>query len=144
MVSPSVLRKYQFPFIREMAGKCKERGIPFLYHSDGNVKEIIPELINMGVCALHPLEPIAVDIYEIKKEYGDRLCLIGNIDLGTVLVTGTVEEIIEDTKMHIQRLATGGGYCLGSSNSITYDVPIENYRAMIDTVMEFGRYPICV
>ena len=86
---------------------------------------------------------VVVDIYEMKKRYGDRLCLIGNIELATVLATGTPQDVIEDTKMHLRRLAPGGGYCLGSSNSVTSDVPIENYRAMIDTVMEFGKYPIC-
>ena len=80
----------------------------------------------------------------MKKRYGDRLCLIGNIELASVLATGTPRDVIEDTKMHLRRLAPGGGYCLGSSNSVTGDVPIENYRAMIDTVMEFGKYPVCV
>ena len=98
----------------------------------------------MGVCALHPLEPIAVDIYEMKREYGDRLCLIGNIELATVLARGTVRDVVEDTKLHLRRLAPGGRYCLGSSNSVTRDIPLDNYRAMVDTVMEFGRYPVRV
>jgi uroporphyrinogen decarboxylase len=144
MVRPSILQTFQFPFIREMAGRCRERGIPFVYHTDGNVKEIIPDLVQMGVCALHPLEPVSVDIYEMKRQWGNRLCLIGNIELASVLATGTVDEVIEDTKLHIRRLAPGGAYCLGSSNSVTGDVPIENYRAMIDTVIKFGEYPISV
>lgn len=144
MVRPSVLREYQFPIMREMAARCRERRLPFLYHTDGNVEEIIPELIEMGVCALHPLESVSVDIYEMKQRYGDRLCLMGNIDLASVLATGTVEEVVEDTREHLRRLAPGGGYCLGSSNSVTLDVPLANYRAMIDTVMQYGKYPISV
>ena len=96
----------------------------------------------MGINALHPLEPVAVDIYQMKMEHGDRLCLCGKIELATVLATGTKEQVIEDTRTHISQLASGGGYCLGSSNSVTQDIPLENYQAMIDTVMEFGQYPI--
>ena len=142
MVSPDVLREYQFPLIRDMAARCRERGVPFVYHTDGNIAEIIPELVDMGVNALHPLEPVAVDIYRIRREHGDGLCLCGNIELATVLATGTKDEVVEDVKAHIRGLAPGGGYCLGSSNSVTRDIPLENYHAMIDTVMEFGKYPI--
>ena len=142
MVDPAVLREYQFPLVRYMAGRCRERGIPFVYHTDGNIAEIIPDLIDMGINALHPLEPVAVDIYQMKRKYGDHLCLCGNIELATVLATGTKEQVIEDTMAHINQLAPGGGYCLGSSNSVTQDIPLENYQAMIDTVMELGRYPI--
>jgi len=144
MVRPDVLRRYQFPLIREMSTKCRERGIPFIYHTDGNIGEILPELIEMGVDALHPLEPAAVDIRTVKRLYGGRLCLCGNIELGTVLVTGAVEDVVTDVKAHIHDLASGGGYCLGSSNSVTHDVPIRNYRAMIDTAVAFGKYPIRV
>ena len=98
----------------------------------------------MGVNALHPLEPLAMDIEQVKGEYGNKLALLGNIDLGAVLAHGTPQEVIEDTKAHIQKLAPGGGYCLGSSNSVTRDVPIENYRAMIETVMIYGKYPITI
>ena len=142
MVNPEVLRHFQFPFIAEMAGHCRTKGVPFIYHTDGDVRQIIPELIEMGVCALHPLEPLAVDIYELKRTYGQQLCLIGNIELASVLALGTVDQVIADTKRHLRELAPGGGYCLGSSNSVTRDVPLENYRAMIDTVKRYGEYPI--
>ena len=142
MVDPAVLREYQFRFIAEMAGDCRTRSLPFIYHTDGDVRQIIPELIDMGVCALHPLEPLAVDIYEMKQTYGRRLCLIGNIELASVLALGSVDDVIADTRRHLRELAPGGGYCLGSSNSITRDVPLANYRAMLDTVVRWGRYPI--
>ncbi len=142
MVDPAVLRQFQFPLIRDMARRCRERDIPFIYHTDGNIAEIIPDLIDMGINALHPLEPVAVDICQMKRDYGDRLCLCGNIELATVLATGTKEEVIEDTRIHISQLAPGGGYCLGSSNSVTRDIPLDNYQAMINTAMEFGQYPI--
>jgi len=142
MVKPSVLREYQFPIIREMGAECRKRGLPLMYHTDGDVEEIIPELIDLGVCGLHPLEQVSVDIYEMKRKYTNQLCLVGNIDLASVLATGSVQDVVEDTKEHLRRLAPGGAYCLGSSNSVTQDVPLENYRAMIDTVLEFGTYPI--
>ena len=68
------------------------------------------------------------------------MCFMGNIDLAGLLVYGTPQEVREDTKRHIEKLASGGGYIVGSSHSITDDVPPENYRAMIEATWEYGRY----
>jgi len=141
MVSPALLRKALFPRMRIFAEGCKKRGIPFLYHTDGNITRVLEDILDMGVNALHPVEPLAMDIYEIKKRVGGKLCLIGNIDVD-LLLRGTPEEIEEDTKKHLRELGPGGGYVLGSSNSIHRTIKAENYRAMLDTALQYGKYPI--
>ncbi len=141
MVSPVFLRKALFPRMRIFAEGCRKRGIPFLYHTDGNITRVFEDIVDMGVNALHPIEPLAMDIYEIKKRVGGKLCLIGNIDVD-LLLRGTPEEIEEDTKKHLRELGPGGGYVLGSSNSIHRTIRAENYRAMLDTALKYGKYPI--
>ena len=141
MVSPAFLRKALFPRMRVFVEGCKKRGIPFLYHTDGDITRVLEDILDMGVNALHPIEPLAMDICEIKKKVGGKLCLIGNIDVD-LLLRGTPEEVEEDTKKHLRELGPGGGYVLGSSNSIHRTIRVENYRAMLDTALKHGKYPI--
>ena len=141
MVSPSVIRRYLFPYMKIIGARCRERGIPFIYHTDGNVESVIPELCEMGVCALHPLEPLAMDIRQVKRQYGGELSLIGGIDLLSVLALGNPESVAREVRACVRDLAPEGGYCIGSSNSVTKDVPLDNFHAMVRAAREFGRYP---
>ena len=97
---------------------------------------------NMGIDALHPVEPCpGFGIYDLKAGYGDRICLMGNIDLAGVLVSGSPEHVAADTEDHIRRLAPGGGYVCGSSHDIGFNVPLGNLYAMIKTVSGFRWTP---
>ena len=116
--------------------------MPFVLHSDGDIRPIMQDLLDCGFNAIHPIEPKAMDIKELKRDYGDKLCLIGNIDLAYTLTRGTPAEVEEEVKQRIRDIAPGGGYCVSSSNSIPGYVPVENYRAMIDAVRKYGTYPI--
>jgi uroporphyrinogen decarboxylase len=142
MVSPTIYRKYLFPWLKKMGDLCKEKNIPFILHSDGKLFEILDDLINVGFNAIHPIEPKAMDIVELKKRVAGKLCLIGNIDLGYTLTRGTPNEVRKEVKERLKFVAPGGGYCVSSSNSVTNYVPVENYKAMNETVLEFGKYPI--
>jgi len=93
------------------------------------------------VDALHPIDPIAMDIYALKPQVADRLCIIGNSDVD-LLLRGTSAEVAADTREHLRRLGPGGGYVMGSGNSIPRAVSPENYRALLETTLEYGRYPI--
>jgi uroporphyrinogen decarboxylase len=110
---------------------------PVVMHTDGDVRPLIDDLIRIGLNALHPIEPKAMDIFDLKRKYHDELCLIGNLDLAGSLGRGTPQEVRKDVEERIKRLAPGGGYAVGSSNSVAHYVPIENYKATI----EFGQYP---
>lgn len=144
MVSPKVLRQYLFPWYKKMGVLCKEADKPFLFHSDGKLYDVIDDLIDCGFDALHPIEPKAMDINYVKKTWGDKLCIIGNIDLAYTLTLGTPQEVEEEVKQRIHDLAPGGGYCVSSSNSVTEYVPLENYYAMREAVLKYGTYPISV
>lgn len=140
--SPSVYRKFLFPWYKKFGEICKKYDVPYLYHSDGRLWEIINDLIDCGVNAIHPIEPKAMDIRKVKEEYGDKLCILGGLNLDYPLSRGTPQAVEEEVKRLIKDVAPGGGYCLGSSNSITEYVPLENYKAMLESCRKYGRYPI--
>lgn len=136
LVSKKILKKHVFPWIEEAAGLCGEHRIPCIFHSDGKLWDIIDDLVAAGINGLHPIEPKAMDIEEVKKRYRGKLCLLGNVDLDAVLTRGTPEIVANEVKRKISTLGQGGGYCLGSSNSIPDYVPVENYVAMVKTALD--------
>jgi uroporphyrinogen decarboxylase len=139
--NPDVMRKTLFPWYREIGKIARAHNLPLVFHSDGDIRPVIPDLIEMGFNAIHPIEPKAMDIAEIKRAYGDRLCLCGNIDLCYTLTRGTPEEVRAEVKERIRTVGRGGGYAVGSANSVTDYVPLENYVAMLEAVRDYGRYP---
>lgn len=142
LVSPKVLRKYLFPWFKKIGDFCRAKNLAYLYHSDGNLWEVMEDIIDLGFNALHPIEPKAMDIKEVKERFGHKLCLIGNIDLGYTLTRGTPQEVEAEVRQRIRDIALGGGYCVSSSNSITEYVPLDNFKAMIETTLKYGSYPI--
>ncbi len=141
MVSPRVYRRYLFPHIEEMTAIAHNAGMPFMFHTDGRLWDVIPDLIALGVDALHPIETMAMDITEVKRMYGKQLSLIGNIDPNT-LGLGTPEQVRAEVRRRIKDLAPGGGYALGASPGIAYYTSMENYEAMRRCAFEEGVYPI--
>jgi len=139
MLPPDFLRENIFPWYKKYARILHEAGIPVIFHSDGNLMEVIPDIIDAGIDALHPIEPEAMDILEVKRRFGDRLCIIGNISLAGVLARGTPEDVKKEARARMEALAPLGGYCLSSSNSIPPNVPIENFLAMIEAVHQYNR-----
>ena len=142
MVAPAHFRQYVFPWYRWACTMVREHGLPSIYHSDGRLDPVLEDILGCGFHALHPIEPKAMDIVELKKKIGDRVCLIGNIDLGYTLTRGTPREVEEEVKERIRTVGPGGGYCVSSSNSITSYVPLENFNALRAAAIEYGRYPL--
>ncbi len=143
MVSPDFLRRHLFPWVKAIGDLCRGKGHPFIYHTDGVLWEVMEDLIGCGVQALQPIEPAAMDIVEVKQRYGDRLALIGNVEVD-LLSRGTEEQVREEVRRLLREVGPGGGFCLGSSNTIAYYVDPGNYRAMIDETLKSGRYPISI
>ena len=140
LTSPEVFRRYALPYYRRIGETCRRYGKPLIYHSDGNVLAVIEDMIeDVGIAALHPIEPKAMDIRRVKQDYGRRVALIGNVDVD-LLSRGTPEEVSARTLQLLRDIAPGGGYLLGSSNSIPNYVPLANYLAMLDTLKEHGKY----
>jgi uroporphyrinogen decarboxylase len=133
MVSPVTLRRYFFPWLKRIGDLARAAGKPFIYHTDGVLYDVMEEIIACGVDALHPIEPKAMDLAEVKNRYGDRLCLIGHVDVD-LLARGTEEAVREQVRKNIAAAWNGTGYCAGSGNSIPEYVKYENYLAMLDEV----------
>jgi uroporphyrinogen decarboxylase len=113
-----------------------------ILHSDGDNSPLMDRWIEMGFGGIHPVEPCPrFDIYDVKASWGDRICLFGNIDLTGVLSQGTPAEVAQDTLTHLQKLSVGGGYICGSSHDVGEYVPLENLRAMIETVCGWTTAP---
>jgi uroporphyrinogen decarboxylase len=142
LVAPQVLRRHLFPYLKEMGNLCRRKDIPFIIHSDGDLRPIMEDLMNCGFNAIHPIEPKAMDSVELKREYGDRLALLGNIEIGETLTLGTPEQVEAEVKARIRALAPGGGYAVGSSNTVAHYVKLENFKAMVQATRKYGCYPI--
>lgn len=142
MVNPKLLRQYLFPWYKEMNRMAHEKGRLAVYHSDGNIQDVIEDIIGCGFDGLNPIEPKAMNINELKKKFGSRISLIGNIDLGYTLTRGTPEEVKAEVRQRIRDLAPGGGYAVASSNSVPEYVPLANFNAMREATFQYGKYPI--
>ena len=140
-VSPKVYRAYLFPWMKKIGDLCKKKEIPFIYHTDGNIWDVLDDLKECGVNALQPIEPQAMDIVELKQKRGKDFCLVGNVDVD-LLARGTKEQVEKQVKYLLKNVAPGGGYCLGSGNTVPEYVPIENYITMIETAHKYLKYPI--
>ncbi len=143
LVSPKFLRQYFFPWLKKVGDLCKEKNVPFIYHSDGNLTNVLDDIIAAGVKGLHPIQPNAMDISVLKKSVGDKLCLLGNIDMD-IMARKSPDDVKELVFRNLRNIAPGGGYILGASNSVPEYIPLENYNAMRETALEYGRYPIAV
>jgi len=137
LVSPDTLRQYLFPWLKKIGDLAKEARKPFMYHTDGVLWDVMEDILACGVDALHPIEPKAMDIAEVKRRYGERLCLIGNVDVD-LLARGTPDEIRNRVRFNIANIGYNGGYCVGSGNSIPEYVKFENYLALLDAAKEYG------
>ncbi|MBL7152262.1 MAG: hypothetical protein ISS79_00980 [Phycisphaerae bacterium] len=145
MMSPSSFRDLFYPGLCRVIGGFRELGLPVIKHTDGYLWPIIDMIVDSGISCLDPIDPQAgMDLSEVKAKYGDRIALKGNVDCAQTLSYATVEEVVEETKQAIKKGSAGGGYILSSSNSIHASVKPENYLAMLDTLKEYGRYPICL
>jgi uroporphyrinogen decarboxylase len=117
-------------------------GAKYIKHSDGNLWPLLDMIVNAGIDGLHPIDPNAgMNIYEVKERYGDRICVIGNVDCQYTLCDGTKEEVTEEVRRLITRLARGGGYMIASSNSIHNGVDPQNFLTMIEAARKYGKYP---
>jgi uroporphyrinogen decarboxylase len=140
LFSPKMFRERLLPHVRRVAERIS---IPWIFHSDGNVSAVLDDLVDLGIAGLHPVEPAAMDIRALKRRYGKRLCLVGNVDLHT-LSAGTPAQVEAEVAGLLRDVAPGGGYIVSSGNSLASYCRMENIRAMVDTLARWGGYPIHV
>ena len=145
MLSNEHFAKHVIPVLKSLVDETKKLGAYVLKHTDGNIWPIIDMIVDTGINGLHPIDPLAgMDLGEVKKKYGHRLCLMGNVNCAYTLTWGTLEEVREDVKRCIRQAARGGGLICMSSNSIHSAVKPENYVEMVKAIHEYGKYPISI
>ncbi|MEM2455529.1 MAG: uroporphyrinogen decarboxylase family protein [Candidatus Bathyarchaeia archaeon] len=143
LIHPNLWRKYFKPRMKALINELKKHGDIYIwYHSDGNIKPIIPDLIEIGVNILNPIQPDCMNLAEMKMEYGDKITLWGGLSVQETLPYGTPEKVKEKVKRTIDICAPGGGFVLGTSNNITQDTLIENFFAIYEAARKYGRYPL--
>jgi uroporphyrinogen decarboxylase len=125
-------RRFIKPRLKEMYGAVKKRDCAVMSHSCGDISELFPDLIELGVDVSDPLQPEVMDLSSIKKEYGRDIVLFGGLGCQSTLPLGTPDEVVAEARERWQLLGQDGGYILGSAGSIPTDVPIENVVALFD------------
>jgi uroporphyrinogen decarboxylase len=146
MISPAMFRKFIMPCLSRLVKVVKEHNpdVKVMLHSDGAITKLIPEIIDLGVDVIHPLEPLpATDLVAVKEEFGKQVTFLGGIDISHAM-PGEREDVIEEAKRRIAQLAPGGGYILAPSNHLQADVPPENVVNLFETAQKFGKYPVQV
>jgi uroporphyrinogen decarboxylase len=143
MFSSKHYNKFVLPAFKACVQEAKNRGAYVMKHSDGNCWQFLDTIAEARCDAFHPVDPTAdMDIGEVKQRYGDRLCLVGNVNCVSTLVSGTIDEVRRETKEVIRKAGAGGGLIVSSSNSIHAGVRPENYVEMVRTIREYGSYPL--
>nr|MDO8082145.1 uroporphyrinogen decarboxylase family protein [Candidatus Freyarchaeota archaeon] len=143
MMSPKHFKQFIFPCLKRAADEFHRRGAFLMVHSDGDIRLLMDMIIEAGVDAIQPLEPKAgMNIDEVAEKWGDKICLVGNIDVAHLLPFGTTEEVAQEVRRAIDAAAPGGGYLLGSGHQINDWCKPENFLAQIKTAKEYGKYPL--
>ena len=138
LISPRHWRRYLKPrmatFIAEL--KAINPAVKVAYHSDGNIMPIIPELIEIGVDVLNPVQPASMDPAEVKRQFGDRLCFWGTVDEQHTLPFGTPAAVRDEIIRRLHTVGAGGGLILGPTHHVQLDTPLENFWAMVDAITQ--------
>ncbi|HUW65586.1 MAG TPA: uroporphyrinogen decarboxylase family protein [Spirochaetia bacterium] len=140
-IRPALLRRTFLPLWRDQVQALD--GVPVFFHSDGNLSDLLPDLASARFHGLHSLEPTAgMDMARIKQEYGPKLCLWGNVDLGWLAGQEDEDEIEDGVQDLLQAAAAGGGYIFGtSSGCLGDDLPPDRVLGLYKAAGKYNRYP---
>lgn len=146
LFSPDYLRREAFPRLEREIEPLKRAGIRVILHSDGDITDVLDDLVAIGIDGINPVETSAgMDLAGVKRRYGRNLVLVGNVDAAYVLPFGRPQDVAREVRRCLRDAATGGGYFLDTgAGEIMPGIPVENVLAMFDAVREYGQYPIRV
>jgi uroporphyrinogen decarboxylase len=132
LISKDMWNEFIRPRHEKIIAVAKKHGKSVMYHSDGAMRSLIPELLDMGIDVLNPIQPDAegMELKGLKKDFGDRLCFHGGIDIKETLPNGTADDVRAEVSDRVSILGENGGYILASSHHIQSDTPLENVLAM--------------
>ena len=138
LMNPDDWRRIYKPAYRKMFRKARDNGMHVFMHLCGNVIDIIPDLIDIGLNVLNPVQPQAMDIRELSEKFGGHLCFYGGIDVQGTLVNGTRDEIKKEVNQLVKLLGGfNGGYIGGTSHSIMPETPLDNIIYMFEALKEY-------
>lgn len=142
LISPKMWRRFLKPrmanFIAELKGINPQ--VKVAYHSDGVIYPIIPDLIEIGVDVLNPIQPASMDPVRLKREYGRQICFWGSIDEQHTLPFGSPAEVKAEVQTRLATLGKNGGLIIGPTHHVQLDTPMDNFWAMVNTIKE-SPYP---
>ena len=145
MIAPESYRKYLKPLHRRMVEMfhAKAPRAKVLLHCCGSIYKIIPDLIEIGIDVINPVQPLVaeMDTWRLKKEFGKDICFQGGIDIQRAM-RGTAADVEKEVRERIRSLAPGGGYVLSTANNIASDIPVENVTLLYELADKLGVYPI--
>ena len=144
ILSPVMFRRFFKPHLKRLVDTVKSfrSDLKVMFHSDGVIETLIPDLIEIGVDVLHPLEPLPnMDLDRIKATYGDQIAFMGGIDIVQAM-PGSQEDVRKEVERRIHQLAPGGGYVLAPANHLQSDVSAANVIALYQAAHYFGGYPL--
>ncbi len=138
LISPGMWRRYLKPRMARFIAELKSINpqLKVAYHSDGDIRPIILELIEIGLDVLNPIQPASMDPAEIKATYGEQLCFWGSIDEQHTLPFGSAEVVRAEVLERLRTLGKGGGLILAPTHHVQLDTPMENFWAMVDTIRD--------
>jgi len=136
VISPEMWRRFFKPRMARFISECKaiNPAVKIAYHSDGRIFEIIPDLIEIGLDVLNPIQPASMDPAEVKRLFGDRLCFWGSIDEQHTLPFGTPDEVREEVLQRLHTIGKNGGLIIGPTHHIQLDTPMANFWALVNTI----------
>ena len=131
-LSPAMFAEFVTPYLTRLVKGYREMGAYVIKHTDGDIMPIIDQLVSAHPHALHSLDPMAgVDIAKVKALYGDRICLVGNVNCA-LMQTGTDEEILRSCRYAMESAKPGGGYIFSTSNVVFKGMPKRSYDLMLE------------
>ena len=143
LMSPASFRELFYPGLCRVIRGYRDLGLRVIKHTDGMIWPLMDMIVDSGIDCLDPIDPVAgMDLAEVKQKLGGRIALKGNVDCSHLMTLGTPEQVAAATRDALRIGAPGGGFILSSSNSIHSSVKPQNYMAMLQTLKEFGGYPI--
>jgi uroporphyrinogen decarboxylase len=140
LISPVHWRRFFRDCYAQLVDEIHNQGMHAWFHSCGHIRPIIPDLVDIGFDLLHPLQPSSMDLAEIARTFGGRICFGGGIDVQGLLPAAKPEEVAAEIRRVIDLLdGPLGGYLIAPTNSIMPDTPLENIEIMYRTAVEYGR-----
>jgi len=139
MMSPQDWREFVKPRLGRLVAAAQARGLTTMLHSCGNVSAIVPDLIELGLDILHPIQPEAMDVFALKREYGRDITFCGGISTQRTLPHGTPDEVRSEVAMKAAVLGQSGGYILEPGITLQADVPLANLVALVEAARDYRR-----